>query len=156
VSSILSVILWLAGSYLQPHEARILARAVESASIRFNIETPRILSLIYYESRFNPRCRSRTHDAGIMQVHVSRNQLAQYLGRENELLPIRRNVLHGVAILSMWRDYHRRVCRSDHAWYLHYKYGKRIPRGKEAKSVEKKIEELYQRIRSKLDSYLGV
>ena len=102
------------------------------------------------ESRFRPHKISRTNDYGLMQLHVSRTTRPKWIGREKELLDPETNIKEGVKALRYWKNYHSRYCkkRRAHHWWLHYKYGNRVPgmeRTKRARKAMKKAMRYFNR-----------
>lgn len=86
-----------------------------------------IVAVIWVESRFRSRAKSRTNDYGLMQLHVSSDTHQQYIGRERVLYNPKLNIKLGTKMMRLWRRYHRCRCKSKkHHWISHYQQGSRV------------------------------
>lgn len=138
---VIAAILWLAPQ-VGPVQAQVYGEAIHREAERWDIDPLLVVAVIHRESRWNPRARSKTHDWGLLQIHVSRTTHSGYLARPERLFNPKLNIRLGIRLMAFWRDYHAGRCRGDHPWWAHYKYGRRIPR----KRKGKKVDVLYQQL----------
>jgi len=145
VSQVLAAILWLVPSMPEARAERY-AQIINDAADRWRIAPLLIVAEIYVESRFRRRAYSKKN-YGLMQVRVSKNVHAKYLGREQLLFEPRRNIYTGVAMLAFWKRYHHRRCRNrpPHPWWSHYQWGRRVRNTKSGVKVKKLYYELKER-----------
>lgn len=130
------------GSYKQSHIKRSIqrlaprlprkrteayARAICTWSAFYHVDPLLVTALMWHESRF--RSSAAKHgNYGLLQVRVSATAGPEWAGREQRLLDYRVGVRAGVRLMSMWRNYHLRVCgyRSGHHWISHYQWGRYV------------------------------
>lgn len=110
-----------------------------------NMDPLLVVSMIHVETggRWENTLISKTHDYGLMQVHVSRTTNATYVGRESELFDPDTNILVGIQLLTYWKRYHTKKCKSTHRWWAHYKWGIDVKND----SYSKKIARVYKRVK---------
>ena len=84
-----------------------------------------VVSVIYHESRFNPRAVSTTADYGLMGINW------HYVGRhrvkdKKDLFDVETNIRLGVESLNFWRQFSRKKTRSRElipSFFNHYNQG---------------------------------
>jgi hypothetical protein len=114
------------------------AKVIHAMSQSQQIDPFLIIAIIKAESNFRTDQTSRTHDHGLMQLHVSRTTFAELRGREWLLKSPTLNIYLGVKHLNMFRKWHYRKCKPDHVWWRHYKWGfkRKFPNRKWANRVQ--------------------
>ena len=120
---------------LQPHlPAEVVDRYVHTImvdSARQRIDPFLVVAQIHRETggTWNRRLRSRTHDHGLMQIHVTVGNSPMYLGKEYLLYNHRTNIRRGVHLLAFFRQWHIAHCgkNPNHPFWVHYKWGLRKP-----------------------------
>ena len=133
---IAAAILWLAPQ-LVPTTAMHYAQTIVSESKKHDIDPLLIVALIHRESRFK-RLAYVSHNYGLMQVRVSKNNYPRYLGRERLLYIARVNIKLGIQLLKFWRTYHDNNCRRRrHHWWGHYQWGAIVRNGGSGRRVNK-------------------
>ena len=110
-----------------------------------NIDPLIIVATIHVETggQWDSTLISKTNDYGLMMVHVSRTTNATYLGREKELFNPDTNIMVGVQMLSFWKRYHKKHCKSGHKWWAHYQAGCAVKSDK----YSRKIARVYARVK---------
>lgn len=144
---VLAAIMWLAPN-LGPAVAERYAGLIAGHAEDHRVDPLLVVAIIHTESRFDASARSSTGDYGLMQVHVSKTTYRRYLGRQPLLLDPARNIRLGVRLLKNWKGYHERACPAGHPYWAHYKYGKRIPRGRKGRQVDA----LYQLLQTRFNA----
>lgn len=170
---IITAILWLAPQ-VTPAEAWLYGEAIHREAERWDVDPLLVVAVIQRESSWNPKARSKTHDFGLGQIHVSKTTNPHLLGREHILFEPRRNIRYLVRMLSWWRVWHVRFCgktnrasghrgassnhrgglprrsfrRIQHPFWAHFKYGRRIPRNRKGKKVDAIYQDLVAKFRS--------
>lgn len=139
---LVKIILALA-PFLSQGTASSYARHVEHQARTKRIDPVLVLAVIWVESRFRSRARSRTNDYGLMQLHVSRRTHRRFRGREKLLFQPKRNIRLGAAMLKFWRWHHRTRCKGRHHWVGHYNMGVYV----QSRLYERKVKRALKRIR---------
>ena len=158
--------------HLGKNKAELYAFLIKHESERSGVPVRYIVGRTYIESRFHNvksrkfACRFRKipsnrkrpvyycrQSFGIMQPEVTPVTNPEYIGYEEELMNEAVNFRIGTAALSYWRNWHTRKCkkRGKHRcrgpWFLHYKYGYRIPKTKQRKRKPYKMVRFMRRWR---------
>jgi hypothetical protein len=125
----LAVLLLKAISLLAPslpeETAKTYAGLIAYEATWYKTDPIVIVALINIESEWKVDKRSKTHDFGLGQVHVSRTTNAMLLGHESLLFSPAFNIRQSARTVGMWERYHNTRCadRSRHPYWAHYKYG---------------------------------
>ena len=138
--------------HLFPHlgqaKAELYAFLIKHESERSGVAVKYIVGRTYIESRFHNvkskrfGCRWRKVPSnkrgpvyycrqswGIMQPEITPVTNPEYLSFEQELLNEAVNFRIGAAALAYWQKRHvKRKCKCKAPWWLHYKYGYKIPK----------------------------
>jgi len=148
VKMVFMAIVWLHPEMAKDPLAETIAIAIVREAATRNIDPLLVVAKISAESQFKRRTRSKTHDWGLMQVHVSRTTYSEYLGRERILLEdVRLNIKLGVQMLGFWRRYHRKHCRpGDHYWWVHYQHGRKVIKRGRAAGAGRRVLKIYQEL----------
>jgi len=100
-----------------------IAESTAKYAAKYQVDPFDILAVIYHESRFKPRARSRTHDHGLMQIHCPSRSYASWCRNLKKLLQIDYNIKIGVMILAKRRDRcKRKKHRHKSHWIRHYNW----------------------------------
>lgn len=148
---LVSAIMWLA-PWLPPERVKLYADLIHFEARWYKVDPLLVVSVIQIESGWRPDKRSVTSDYGLMQVHVAVRGSSNFLRRERELLDPRVNVREGTRILAMWREYHTRWCHGPHAFWAHYKWGKKVKHDEHAQKVKTLLDLLRRKFRPRLTS----
>jgi hypothetical protein len=113
--------------FIPADRAGIYASLILTNAEQFKVDPLIVAARISVETRYHWDQISRTKDYGLMQLHVSKTTRPAWLGFEKALLEPSLNIHLGVKALKMWKRYHKTKCKGEHPWWLHYKYGTRVP-----------------------------
>jgi soluble lytic murein transglycosylase-like protein len=107
------------------HRAKTYASAIVQESKRYRFDPLLVVSVVYHESRFNPRaCTTGSH--GLMQVQLKPRSCAKTraLARAQGLFKPSINIKRGMKLMSWWRGWcQKHHAGHDHHWLLHYNQG---------------------------------
>lgn len=145
--ALISAILYLA-PHVGPNQARHYANAIWFEARWYRVDPFLVVALAHAESGFVRTARSKSHDYGLMQIHVTPG--TRFHGHRRLLFLHRFNIREGTRLLAMWRNYHSSRCktkrrirsktrsrirsdhpywtkpRSGHPYWAHYKWGRRV------------------------------
>jgi hypothetical protein len=148
VKMVFMAIIWLHPEMAKDPVTKTIATAIVKESAKHNIDPLLVVAKISTESQFKRNAQSKTHDWGLMQVHVSKTTYSRYLGREKVLLSdVRLNIMLGVKMLGFWKRYHRKHCKpGDHYWWVHYQHGKKVIKHGRAAGAGRRVLKVYQEL----------
>lgn len=141
---IVAAIMWLCPQ-VGTVNARVYAREIVKAQSR-GVDPLLVTALIYRESRFRPKARSG-RNYGLGQVRVSQTTNPRLIGREVVLYNPVVNIRYTLRMLTMWRAWHKGRCGTDHPWFAHYQWGRRVRNLGSAKRVGAVYRKLVRRFR---------
>lgn len=148
--TVLAAILWLHPA-TPVKQAKVYAKFIARESTRRDIDPLLVVAIIHLESRFNPKAKSKTHDYGLGQIHVSKTTHSYYLGRERLLFQPGRNIYLGVRMLRFWKNYHDKNCKNDHYWWIHYQHGKKVIRKGRTAGAGRRVWKIYRLLLDRFD-----
>lgn len=117
---------------------------ITRSAAMFDLDPLDVVSVIWQESRFNPRAVSPTGDYGLMGInwyYVGRHHVKE----KTDLFDVETNIRIGVEMLNFWRELSRKNTRkreSIPSFFNHYNQGVVIRNGdygKKVFSVRKKL-----------------
>lgn len=147
IKIVLAAILWIAPQVPRSTASRY-AEIIRREARRHELDPLLVVALIQRESRWRPRAKSRTHDFGLLQVHVSRTTHASYLRAPERLFKPALNIKLGVRLLALWKRFHARSCKGKkHPWWSHYQHGVRVRNAASGRRVRAVYLRLVQKFR---------
>lgn len=110
---------------------------ITNSAENFELDPLDVVSVIYHESRFNPRTVSTTADYGLMGInwyYVGRHQVKE----KKDLFDAETNIRIGVEMLNFWREFSRKTTRKGAfipSFFNHYNQGVIVQNGNYAKKI---------------------